>query len=311
MTTLPTSFSTGTAGFYGRARSDMASLREQAETLQTQIGNQSRLTRSSDDPVAASRLRTLSRADTLAKIDSANAARASTDLNLADSAMSGITDAITQAQVLATQAATGTLSADQRASIGKQLASIHDNLVSLANTRDSNGNALFGGTSATSAYTLDASGNAVYTGTGSSESLPLSEGESVTRSMTGPEFLNIKTAGGEQTDIMATIKALADALQGGVADPAAAARGTLEALGTGLDSVSTAQTVVGTRLAWIDVSTTRATDTAEARASEQSDVGGIDLASSLARLQELSVVLQASQASFTKLSSLSLFDQLR
>jgi len=310
MTTLPTSFSTGTAGFYGRARSDMASLREQAETLQTQIGSQSRLTRSSDDPVAASRLRTLSRADSLAKIDTANATRATTDLNLADSALSGITDTITQAQVLATQAATGTLSADQRASIGKQLASIHDNLVSLANTRDSNGNALFGGTSATSAYTLDASGNAVYTGTGSSESLPLSEGESVTRSITGPEFLSFK-AGGQQTDIMATIKSLADALQGGVADPAAAARGTLEALGTGLDAVSTAQTVVGTRLAWIDVSTTRATQMTEARASEQSDVGGIDLASSLARLQELSVVLQASQASFTKLSQLSLFDQLR
>jgi len=310
MTTLPTSFSTGTAGFYGRARSDMASLREQAETLQTQIGSQSRLTRSSDDPVAASRLRTLSRADSLAKIDTANATRATTDLNLADSALSGITDTITQAQVLATQAATGTLSADQRASIGKQLASIHDNLVSLANTRDSNGNALFGGTGASSAYTLDASGRAVYTGTGSSESLPLSEGESVTRSITGPEFLSFK-AGGQQTDIMATIKSLADALQGGVADPAAAARGTLEALGTGLDAVSTAQTVVGTRLAWIDVSTTRATQMTEARASEQSDVGGIDLASSLARLQELSVVLQASQASFTKLSSLSLFDQLR
>jgi len=310
MTTLPTSFSTGTAGFYGRARSDMASLREQAETLQTQIGSQSRLTRSSDDPVAASRLRTLSRADSLAKIDTANATRATTDLNLADSALSGITDTITQAQVLATQAATGTLSADQRASIGKQLASIHDNLVSLANTRDSNGNALFGGTGASSAYTLDTSGHAVYTGTGSSESLPLSEGESVTRSITGPEFLSFK-AGGQQTDIMATIKSLADALQGGVADPAAAARGTLEALGTGLDAVSTAQTVVGTRLAWIDVSTTRATQMTEARASEQSDVGGIDLASSLARLQELSVVLQASQASFTKLSQLSLFDQLR
>jgi len=310
MTTLPTSFSTGTAGFYGRARSDMASLREQAETLQTQIGSQSRLTRSSDDPVAASRLRTLSRADSLAKIDTANATRATTDLNLADSALSGITDTITQAQVLATQAATGTLSADQRASIGKQLASIHDNLVSLANTRDSNGNALFGGTGASSAYTLDTSGHAVYTGTGSSESLPLSEGESVTRSITGPEFLSFK-ASGQQTDIMATIKSLADALQGGVADPAAAARGTLEALGTGLDAVSTAQTVVGTRLAWIDVSTTRATQMTEARASEQSDVGGIDLASSLARLQELSVVLQASQASFTKLSQLSLFDQLR
>jgi flagellar hook-associated protein 3 FlgL len=309
MTTLSNSYGTGTAAFYNRARGDMSALRGQAETLQTQIGSQSRLTRSSDDPVAASRLRTLARADTLAKIDTANANRATADLNLADSAMSGITDAITQVQVLATHAASGTLSPEQRAVIGKQIASIHDNLFSLANTRDSNGNALFGGTNASAAYTLDASGNAVYAGTANSESLPLSEGESVTRSMTGPEFLSFPVKG-QQTDLLATIKSLADALQGGVADPASAARGAFDTLSTGLDAVSTAQTVVGTRLAWIDVSTTRATAMADSRASEENDVGGIDVAGSYAKLQELATVLQASQAGFTRLAQLSLFNQL-
>jgi len=307
MTTIPTS---STAGYYDRARSDMTALRTKAETLQTQIGSQSRLTKSSDDPLAASRLRALSRADSLAKIDTTNANRATADLNLADSAMSDITTIISQAQELATQAASGTLNADQRAIIGKQLATIHDNLVSLVNTRDSTGNALFGGTNATTAYTLDASGNAVYTGTGAAQSLPLSPGESVNTSVTGPEFLNFK-AGGKQTDLMATIKTLADALQGGAADPASVARSSLDALSTGLDTVSTAQTVVGTRLAWLDVSTTRATKMSESRAQEESDVGGIDVASSYAKLQEMLTVLQASQASFTKLSSLSLFNQLR
>jgi flagellar hook-associated protein 3 FlgL len=309
MTTVSTTVGTGTAGYYERARNDMSALRTQAETLQTQIGSQSRLTKSSDDPVAASRLRTLARADTLAKIDTANANRATADLNLADSAMSGITTAIIQAQELATQAATGTLTADQRASIGQQLASIHDNLVALANTRDSNGNALFGGTNATTAYTLNASGKAVYSGSGSAESLPLAEGESVTRSMTGPEFLNFKV-NGQSTDLMATIKSLSDALQTGATDAAGVARTSLDALSKGLDTVSTAQTVVGTRLAWIDVSTNRATTMSEARASEETDVGGIDLASSVAKLQQMMVVLQASQASFTKMSSLSLFNQL-
>ncbi|MBB4858120.1 flagellar hook-associated protein 3 FlgL [Novosphingobium chloroacetimidivorans] len=306
MTILTTN---STSAFFDRARSDMTALRKQTEKIQSQIGSQSRLARSSDDPVAASRLRTLARSDALAKIDTTNANRATSDLTIADSTMSDITTAIARAKELATQAANGTLSADQRASIGKELAAIHGTLVGLANTRDSNGNALFGGENATMAYTLDASGNAVYAGTSSSGDLPLGDGQTVTRSMTGPEFLNFKV-GGVDTDLMAVVKSLSDTLQAGGADAAAVANKTLDALSTGLDTVSTGQTVVGSRLAWIELTSDRRSNLAELRAGEEADIGGIDPASSIARLQEMLVVLQASQASFTKLSQLSLFNQL-
>lgn len=302
--------STSTSAFYERARSDMTSLRIQGERLQAQVGGQTRLTKSSDDPVAASRLRNLARANTLSQIDNTNANRASADLSLADSAMSDITNAIAQAKVLATQAATGTVSADQRAAIGKELAMLHSTIIGLINTRDSNGHALFGGEGAMNAYTLNASGNAVYSGTASSGELPLGDGQSVTRSMTGQEFLNF-TVAGQPTDLMITIKTLSDALQSGVGDPAGAAGNALEAFSAGLDKATTAQTVIGTRLAWIELTTERRTTMNEARASEQADIGGVDFASSVAKLQELMVVLQASQATFTKMAQLSLFNQLR
>jgi flagellar hook-associated protein 3 FlgL len=306
MTILTTS---STGAFYDRARSDMTSLRSQTEKLQAQIGSQSRLTKSSDDPVAASRLRSLARSDALAKIDTANADRATSDLTIADATMSDITSVIISVKELASQAATGTLTDAQRASIGKQVEALHGTLVSLANTQDSNGNALFGGQNATTAYTLDASGNATYTGTAQTDELPLGEGQTIKRSMTGPEFLNF-TVNGQQTDLLSTVKALSDALQSGVGDAAGAARSSLDALSAGLDTVSTGQTVVGSRLAWIDITTARATSMSEARASEETSTGGIDLASSVAKLQEMMVVLEASQASFTKLSQLSLFDKL-
>ncbi len=306
-----TIFSTNsTSAFYDRARGDMTSLRKQTEALQAQISSGNRLTRSSDDPVAASRLRSLARADTLSKIDTANANRATADLNIADATMSDITTAISRAKELATQAANGTLSNTQRASIGKEMAAIHDTLFSLANTQDSNGKPLFGGDNATSAYTLDASGNATYTGTARSAEVSLGQGQTVTRSLTGPEFLNFKV-GGVDTNLMATVKTLADALNAGTGDLAGAARGSLDALSAGLDSVTTAQTVVGSRLAWLDMTTERATSMAETRASEEQDVGGADFANSVARLQQMMTVLEASQASFTKLSQLSLFNQLR
>lgn len=301
---------TSTSAFYERSRTDMKDLREQAEALQTQLSSGKKMTRSSDDPVAASRLRSLSRVDALSSVDTSNADRANSDLSLADAAMSDMSTALIRAQELATQASTGTITDQQRQAIATELDQIHGNLVALANARDSNGHALFGGESVGDAYTLDASGNAVYAGTSSTDALPIGEGQTVTRSMTGPEFLNFTDASGNSTDLMATIKALSDALQGGSTDPAGAAKDALTSLQTGLDTLTTGQTVVGTRLNWIETTNTRRVSQSELRTNEETDLGTTDMASAIAQLQQTMTVLEASQASFTKLSSLSLFNNL-
>lgn len=305
-----TSISTSTSAFFDRSTTDIASLRKKAETLQEQVGNGSRIGKSSDDPVAASRLRSLARADSLSKIDEANANRANTDLTLADSALSTFTNYITRAKELATQAATGTLTAEQRNSLGSEMQQIYSNLVSLANSRDSNGHALFGGETAGNAYTLDASGNATYVGTASSGDLALGDNQSITRGLTGPEFLDF-SVGGTPTNLLGAVKGLADALQGSVADPQTAARDGMTMLDAGLQSVTTAQTVVGSRLSWIDLTTERRTSLSELRSDEQETVGGADLGTTITQLQQTMTVLEATQASFTKLASLSLFDLIR
>ena len=302
--------STSTSAFYERSRANMKDLRSQAETLQAQLSSGQKLTRSSDDPVAASRLRALSRLEALSEIDTANYDRASSDLSLADAAMSDMADAIIRAKELALQASNSATTADQRKAIGTELQQIHSNLLALSNARDSNGHALFGGESAGDAYSLDAAGNAVYVGTATTSDLPIGEGQTVTRSMTGPEFLDFPDGSGGTTNAMATIKALSDALLGGSATPAAAAQGALADLQTGLDSLTTGQTVIGTRLAWLEVTAERRTDQSELRSTEEADLGSTDLASTVARLQETLTVLEASQASFTKLANLSLFDNL-
>ena len=299
-----------TSAFYDRSTRSIAALRTRAEGLQGNLARGERLTRSSQDPVAAARLRALSRADTLAAVDAEAANRASADLQLADDALSGFTNAIGRVRELATQAATGTLNPGQRAAIGQELAQLNAGLLSLANARDSAGHALFGGETTGPAYTLDAAGNAAYAGTASAGALDLGDGQSVARGVTGPEFLNF-TASGAATDLFVTIKGLADALQGGAADPAGFARTALTALDTGLAAATTAQTVVGGRLNFIDLATTRAVQTGEARDLEQATVGGTDIAATVTRLQQTMTVLEASQASFARLSGLSLFDLIR
>lgn len=305
-----TSISTSTSAFFDRATNDIGSLRKRAETLQAQLGSGSKLTRSSDDPVAASRIRMLARADSLSQIDESNANRANADLTLADSALSTFTTYITRAKELAIKAASGTLTPEQRASIGKEIEEIRGNMVALANSRDSNGHALFGGESPGSAYTLDGSGNATYSGTASSGELALGDGQSITRGLTGPEFLNF-TANGVPTDLLTAVKALGEALQGAVADPEGAARDGMTMLDTALQSVTTAQTVVGSRLTWIELTGERRTNLSELRADEEEQIGATDLATTISELQQTLTVLEASQASFAKLAGLSLFDLIR
>jgi Flagellin and related hook-associated proteins len=303
--------SSSTSAFYERSRTNMKDLRKEAEKLQAQLGSGQKLSRSSDNPVAASRLRTLSRQESISSIDTTNANRANADLSLADSAMSSMGSAIIRAQELAGQASNSTLTDEQRGAIAVEMDQIFQDLVALANSRASNGQALFGGEAAGDAYSIDASGNAVYIGTASSGDLPIGDGQTVGRSMTGPQILNFTDANGNATDILSTIKALSNALKGGVANPAGAASDSLDVLRVGLDNLTTSQTVVGTRLAWLDVVADRRVEISELRDTEQADLGSTDIPSTVAQLQETMTVLEASQASFTRLANLSLFDNLR
>ena len=301
--------SSSTAAFFDRSTQDIAALRAQANTLQGQISSGQKLGTASQDPVAAARLRELTRAQTLSATDTTTANRANADLTLADTTLQSFADAVIQAQGLATQAASAVFNTSQRASIGVQLSQIHSQLVQLANTRDATGNALFGGQTSGPAYTLDAAGNASYTGTTSATQVSLGEGQSVTTSLTGPEFLNFKVAGAP-TDLLATIKTLADALQGGSTNPQAAAQSSLTALGTGLDAIANAQTVVGSRLAFVELTNQHRQTVGDLRKTEQGDLGGTDIASTIVQLQQTLLVLQASQDSFAKLSRLNLFDKI-
>ena len=301
---------TGTSAFYARARSDMTALRKQAEMTQGQLSSGERLEKSSDDPVAASRLRTLARADRLAEVDVSNTNRAAGDLALVDSTLTSIADLVTRVRDLAVQAGSETLNDKQRAAIGIEVGEIHTQLVALANARDVGGHALFGGATTGDAYGIDGTGQAVYQGTGNAGEIELGEGQTVIRSLTGPEIFTADL-NGSPVNLLGIVKDLSLALAGGVADPAQAARDALSGLTAGVENIATNQTVVGARLVWLDFVAARQTDLGEMRSAEKADKGGVDIAEAMIRLQETMTILQASQAGFARLSGLTLFDHIR
>ncbi|MBM0171161.1 flagellin N-terminal helical domain-containing protein [Altererythrobacter sp. C41] len=297
-----------TSAFYERATRQVGTLRAEAEKLQEQMGTGERLSRSSDDPVAAARLRTLARGERLAQIDQRSSDLASTDLKMTDDALGSLATLVIRAKELATKAATETLSAEQRAAIGGEVESLRQAVLQIANSRNSAGHALFGGQAAGAAY-QESGGAAAYVGTAAKDAVDLGDGQSVVPSLTGPEVFTFE-AGGVPTDLFAVLGDLATALKGG-GDPTGPTGVALDGLAAGLDSITTAQTVVGARLGWIEVMDERRVANSELVADEQKAIGGADLAVTMTRLQEVTTVLEASQASFVRLAGLSLFDMMR
>jgi len=304
-----TSLTNGTLAFYSRSTTQMGTIRRDAEKLQSRLSTGTRLGRSSEDPVAASRLRTLGRGDRLGTIDAANAARAKEGLSLAAGSLSAVAQDLARVRELALWASTETLSDNQRVSIGQEIAQLRLTVFGNVNATDASGQPLFAGEAGSPAYQLDAAGNAIYVGTPASGEIALGDGQSVTRGVIGPDFVSFDNGGGT-TDLFAVMKTLSDALQNAPAGSSADASASLGNLDDALDALTRTQTIVGTRLAWIETVQDRQVAKAENRASETADIGGVDLAGTIAELQQKLTVLEASQAGFSRLSSLSLFKSI-
>jgi flagellar hook-associated protein 3 FlgL len=302
--------SVSTSAFYDSAIFNMNTLQSQANKLQAEISTGNSIQQSSDNPVAAAQMRSLQAADTLSTANTAGAQTATTNLNLADTALSQITNIVTQVKTLATQAASGTLTDTQRASIGTQISSLYQNLVSLANTQNGSGQAIFGGTASGPAYTVASNGTATYAGTANASQLALGNGMSVTTGVTGPQVLNF-SVNGTPTNVLAVVQNLGAALQGSASStPQAAANAALDQLSTGLTTVSTAQTMVGAQLNWISTATTVQTQLTQQRQTQEASIGGTNIATAVSQLQQTTTVLQAAQATFVKLANMSLFSLL-
>jgi len=301
-----------TSGFYDSAMFNMSNLQTQVDKLQTEISTGNQFSSAAQNPVAAAQMRALQLQDALSTADTQNANTAKASLGLADSTLSQVTSTIEQIQTLAEQAASATLTDTQRASIGTQVAGLYTNLVSLANTQDTNGNPLFGGNASGPAYTLDASGNATYAGAANANTVSLGAGLSVTTGVTGPQVFDY-TVGGTPTNLLSAVQSLAAGLQGNTSGttPQAAAQTALGQLSAGLTQATTAQTLIGARENWVTTTTTVQSQLATQRSTEESNLGSTDISTAVSQLQQTMTTLEAAQASFVKVSGMTLFSMIQ
>jgi len=292
-----------TTMFYDNASRRMTTLSDRANVLQTQIATGKRVQSPEEDAALAQQVAEFDRKSADTTVYQNNLTLAGAQLNQADGVMTSMTAQIQRAQELAIQASNGTQTPESRRLIGVEMASIVDALVGLANTKDLRGQPLFGTADGTKAVTFDTTTNSYTFAPTKVTDVPIGDGQTIQATESAGRILTAK----DGTNTLDMLAALAKSLDTGAAPDAA----TLEKMTSAGDQLSYVQASVGARSARVELQQNQLATATVDRAALRSSVEDADITSSITELQKIMTVLSATQASFSKLASLSLFDYIR
>lgn len=275
--------------------------------VQAQISSGRRVTRPSDDPVAAAEAERLRSKE--ARIDSEKraATTARQMLSSADTALGDATEVLQSAREALVGAGTATAGPGDRAKYAEALRQLREQLLSIANRGDGTGGYVFGG-QGTLAPPIDATGTVFAPPAGTSS---VGQQQQNPVSLDGREnFTAIRTATGTESifsRLDAVIATLSDPATTG-AQAAAATGSALDAVDRSIDRLGITRTMVGERLKAIDAHE-RALETGSIEnQSRLSELVDVDFARAISDMTQHQTALEAAMKSYAQISRMSLFD---
>lgn len=184
-----------------QAVSQFNRLTEDAQKLQSQVASGKAFTESADAPTQAVKLSATKVLRAAAERFSDNIATAQNRLAVADSSLGASVNALTRISELAVQAGNDTLNDTDRTAIATEVKQLRGLLVSLGNTRDGNGQAIFGGLrTSTDPFVTDADGGIAYQGDDGRHSVAISTSQRLSTSLDGADaFMRVATSEGPQS----------------------------------------------------------------------------------------------------------------
>ena len=187
-----------TSWMYQQSTSTMLSQQSALAATQNQVTTGRRINVASDDPGGAGQMITLNHVLASNAQYSSNIDSATTRLSSEQTALSSVSNLLDSVRSIAIQGINGTLNSGDRAGMATQLGQLRNQLVQLANASDSNGNALFAGTSSTTSPFVKGSSGAVgYVGNDATQMASAGAGLQVATSDPGSGlFMDIPAGNG-------------------------------------------------------------------------------------------------------------------
>lgn len=251
-----------------------------------------------------------------------NMTLAQNELNVLDSSLGSVGDALQKANELATQAANGTCDQNELDNIKTQVDQLLNSVIDLSNT-NYNGNYIFSGANTSQeAYSVEPNGNIVYNGTPSTGQwqryVQIADGVEEPINMTGDTIFGSYTAavGTEGTPgyvapsgtgIIGTLKLLSNALAKG---DSASITSSLDSIKTNLDDVSIQRTTFAAISNRFDLTTNMNTNMIDVLTEYKSSLQDVDMTSALTEMASQQMAMQASLSATSKILSISLLDYM-
>jgi len=299
---------------FDRASAQMSQLQNDLAKSQAQIAAQKQVLHPSDAPdqaAAITRLKSvISRNDGYGKALDTIQARLDTE----STTLSSASDVLIRIKELAIQANNGTQGSTSRAAIATEMKGLRDQLLSLANSTDTTGNYLFSGSKVkTPAFATDAAGEVSYQGDQTHMQVAVGDQRTIAINRPGSTaFVRVVRSAADGSSTGTGFFQAIDDLIAGVktAESSSMQRGLTEmdALHQG---VVLAQAQAGTDMKVVEQQRAVLDDTKLTLKTALSNVEDLDMAVAITQMQKQMLSLEAAQASFAKVSQLSLFNYIK
>ena len=290
--------------------------RQQAKVaeMQAKLASGKQLINASDDAEKSNVIQRLKSAMSRNDMYEKTLDRADNRLAAEESALISAENILQRIRQLAVSGNTDTLSISEKEIIAGEINSLSEELLSLANTKDANGNYVFAGSSVDSeAFALDDSGVIVYQGDKTQTSVDVSDQRSLVLNRPGDEvFISVDRPAdnGEVTKI-GFFEMLSNFTAALTEDNDTNLARGLEEITTVTENISMSLADLGSRMNTVGTQRDILEDTKMRYQDLLSNEEDLDYASAVTKLSAELLSLEAAQASFAKISQLSLFNYLR
>ena len=299
--------------YFDRANQQLGNVQGELAKTQEQLSTGKQIVKPSDSPDKASLVtrldselaRQTSYRNTLKSVN--------TRLETEQTALTNTSDVMTRVKELAIQAASDNLSPADRQSIALEISSLKEQVLSLANTQDTNGNYLFSGSRVGSpAFGKDAKGQVVYLGDESRMKVAVGDNRRMNLNMPGTDaFVKVIRDDGKGNKVgvgfFKAIDDLANAVKN--SDHVNMQRGIAE-MDTLQQGVSNATAQIGTDMNVVDMQNSVLDEISLRLKTTLSDVQDLDYTEAITKMNKDQLALEAAQSSFAKISKLTLFSYI-
>ena len=303
-----------TSLMFDRAIAQMGITQDRISKTQTQLSTTKQINKPSDAPDQAATITRLKSA-----IDRQNAYVSTINsvkdkLSQQETAANNATDVLTRLKELTVQAANDTYSAVDRKSIDLEVRQLRDQLLSLANTQDVNGNFIFSGSRVgKQAFATDENGKLVYQGdqTVSATGVGDQSAVDINRSGTNPFDKIVRLDDNNKKMAVGFFQVIDDLSAALQANDAGSIKRAVGEVGTMQQGLSDSLASIGAATNKIDNQASLAEENVLRMKSTLSQVEDTDYTEAITKMNKDMLALQAAQSSFAKISQLNLFDYIK